>query len=81
MITNYCLNCNQFICNNCIEKCKSEKHQTTKIKISHDCFENINQYAQFILSIIEKKTKDMQEYDKDLKLYDIKKKRDNSKRL
>jgi hypothetical protein len=77
MITNYCLNCNQFICNNCIEKCKSEKHQTTKIKISHDCFENINQYAQFILSIIEKKTKDMQEYDKDLKLYDIKKKRDN----
>ena len=77
MITDYCQNCNQFICKNCIEKCKSEKHQTTKIKISQDCFENINKYAQFILSIIEKKTKDIQEYDKDLKLYDIKKKRDN----
>ena len=77
MITDYCKNCNQFICNKCIEKCKSGKHQTTKIKISHDCFENINKYAQFILSIIEKKTKDIQEYDKELKLYDIKKKRDN----
>ena len=77
MITDYCQNCNQFICKKCIEKCKSEKHQTTKVKISHDCFENINKYAQFILSIIEKKTKDMQNYDKDLKLYDIKKNRDN----
>jgi len=57
MITDYCQNCNQFICKKCIEKCKSEKHQTTKVKISHDCFENINKYAQFILSIIEKKTK------------------------
>lgn len=77
MITDYCQNCNQFICKNCKEKCKSEKHQTTKVKISHDCFENINKYAQFILSIIEKKTKGIQNYDKDLKLYDIKKKRDN----
>ena len=77
MITDYCQNCSQFICNKCIEKCKSLKHLTTKIKLGNDCFENINKYGEFILSIIEKRTKDIQEYDKDLKLYDIKKKRDN----
>lgn len=77
MITTYCLNCNKFICNNCIEKCILEKHENIKINVNNDCLSNINSYRTLILSNIEKKINDIQEYNNDLKIYDIKKKRDN----
>ena len=77
IITDYCVNCNQFECTNCIEKCKSEKHKTLEIKLNEDCFEIVNSYGLFILSGIENETKNIEEYNKDFKLYDIKKKRDN----
>ena len=77
IITDYCVNCNQFECTNCIEKCKSEKHKTLEIKLNEDCFEIVNTYGLFILSGIENETKNIEEYNKDFKLYDIKKKRDN----
>jgi len=77
IIKHYCVNCNQFLCNNCIEKCKSEKHKTIEIKLNEDCFEIVNTYGLFIISDIENKIKNIEEYNKDFKLYDIKKKRDD----
>ena len=77
IITDYCLSCNQFVCNNCIEKCKSEKHKTIEIKLNQDCFEIVSTYGLFIISDIENKIKNIEEYNKDFKLYDIKKKRDD----
>lgn len=77
IISNYCVNCNQFVCNNCIEKCKSEKHKTIEIKLNEDCFEIVNTYGLFIISDIENKMKNIEEYNKEFKLYDIKKKRDD----
>lgn len=77
LITFYCLNCNKFICNNCLEKCKLEKHESIKINMNDDCISNINSYGSLILSKIEKKVNDIQEFNKELKIYDIKKKRDN----
>ena len=76
-ITDYCLNCNQFICKNCVEKCNLEKHNTMKIKVDDDCYTNIMSYSQLIKSNIEKKVNDIKEYDIELKIYDIKKKKES----
>ena len=77
VINYYCLKCNEFICNNCSEKCKSDSHDYIEIKLNEDCLSNINLYGSSIISAVDKIVSDMQEYDKELKIYDIKKKRDN----
>ena len=77
IITDWCLNCNKFACNDCLAKCKLEKHDNVKIDVNHDCLYNIKIYASLVISNIEKKINDVQEYNKELKIYDIKKKRDN----
>ena len=77
IITDYCLNCNHFICKNCTEKCKLENHETFNIKIEDKCINNINSYGQQIKSNIEKKVNTIKEYDKKLSFFDIKKRRDN----
>ena len=77
LINNYCIKCNKFICKNCLEKCKLENHENIEIKINDDCLSNINLYGSSIISSIDKKVKEIQEYDKELKIYDIKKNRDN----
>ncbi len=77
IITNWCLNCNKFACHDCLAKCKLEKHENIKIDVNNDCLYNVKVYASLIISDIEKKINDVQEYNKELKIYDIKKKRDN----
>ena len=77
MITNYCTKCNKFICNNCLEKCKIENHDSIEIKNNEDCLSNINIYGLLIISNIEKKVNNIQDYENELKIYDIKKKRDD----
>ena len=59
IISSYCLKCNQFICKNCLGKCKSDKHENIEIKINEDCFSNINLYGLSIISNIDKKVKYM----------------------
>ena len=77
MITEYCLNCNEFKCNSCIELCNADEHEHFKIKLEEDCFKNINIYGNLITSNINKKLQDIIKFDKELKIYDIKKCRDN----
>ena len=76
-ICSYCLNCNKFLCKNCLEKCKLDNHKNIEIKINEDCLHNINLYASLIISNIDKEINQIKEYDHELIVYDIKKKRDN----
>ena len=77
IIANYCVKCNKFICKNCLDKCKSENHENIEIKLNQDCLSNINSYALLIISDIQKEVNHIQEYDNELKVFDIKKRRDN----
>ena len=77
IINYYCIKCNEFICKNCLEKCKSDNHDYIEIKLNEDCLSNINLYGSSAITNLEKKINEILEYDKELKIYDIKKKRDN----
>jgi hypothetical protein len=77
LINFYCLLCDKFVCKKCIEKCNLEKHENIKININDECISNINLYGKLTISNIEKKVNKIQEYNNELKVYDIKKKRDN----
>ena len=77
MISEYCLNCNDFKCNSCIELCKVDEHKYMKIDLDSDCFKLINSYGEMIMSNIEKKNEEISEYEKEIQIYDIKKFRDD----
>ena len=77
MISEYCLKCNEFKCNSCIELCKVDEHEHIEIKLDNDCFNIVNSYGLLILSKINKKNEQILENDKELQIYDIKKFRDD----
>ena len=77
MISEYCLNCNEFKCNSCIELCKVDEHKYMKIDLDSDCCKMINSYGEMIMSNIEKKNEEISEYEKEIQIYDIKKFRDD----
>ena len=60
-ISEYCLICNEFKCNSCIELCKIDGHE----------------HIEIILSKINKKNEQIFQNDKELQIYDIKKFRDD----
>ena len=76
-ISEYCLKCNEFKCNSCIELCKIDEHEHIQIKLDNDCFNIINSYGLLILSKINKKNEQILDNDKELQIYDIKKFRDD----
>ena len=75
LITNYCINCKNFLCKNCNEECKSHNHQTIPIKINDDCIDCINSYGSFLISDIEKKISDFSNFNHQITTYDIKEKK------
>ena len=77
IVSYYCLKCNQFICKNCLEKCKSDNHENININLNEDSLFNINIYAKSLISNIDKKVNEIKQYDSELKIFDIKKRRDN----
>ena len=77
IISEYCLICNEFKCNSCIELCKVDEHEHLKIKLDSDCFKIINSYGEFITSNLDKKHEEFLELNNEIELYDIKKFRDN----
>ena len=76
IIYEYCLNCNEFKCNSCIELCKENSHERLKIELNDDFFKNISSYGELIISNIDDNLKEVKKYNKELKIYDIKKHRD-----
>ena len=76
-ISEYCLKCNEFKCNSCIELCKMDEHEHIKIKLDNDCFNIINSYGELIMSNINKTNEEILENDKEIQIYDIKKFRDD----
>ena len=71
IISVYCLNCNDFKCNSCIELCKVDEHKYLKIELEDDCINNINTYGELVISNIDKKLEEVLEFDKEFQFYDI----------
>ena len=77
IIYEYCLNCNEFKCNSCIELCNENSHERLKIELNDDFFKNITSYGELIISNINNNLKEVKKYNNNLQIYDIKKHRDN----
>jgi len=77
IISEYCLNCNDFKCKSCIELCKDNLHERTKIKLNEDCYKTIISFGELIISNININLKEILKFDKELQIYDIKKSRDD----
>ena len=71
IISAYCINCNEFKCDSCIELCKVDGHGYLKIKLEDDCIKNINTYGELVISNIDKKNEEILEFDKEFQFYDI----------
>ena len=71
IISVYCLNCNDFKCNSCIELCKVDEHKYLKVEFGDDCIKNINTYGELVISNIDKKLEEVLEFDKEFQFYDI----------
>jgi len=77
IISEYCLNCNEFKCNSCIELCKADQHEYLKIELDDECIKNIMTYGELVTSNIDKNLEEVMEYNKEIQIYDIKSFRDN----
>ena len=77
IISEYCLNCNEFKCKSCIELCRDNLHEKIKIKLNEDCYKNIISFGELIISKININLKEILKFDKELQIYDIKKCRDD----
>ena len=76
-ISEYCLNCNEFKCNSCIELCKADSHEYLKIDLDDECIKNIMTYGELVTSNINKNLEEVMDYNKEIQFYDIKSFRDN----
>ena len=76
IISEYCLNCNEFKCKFCIELCKENLHENIKIKLNEDCFKTIMTFGELIISNIDNNLQKISKFDKEIQIYDIKKYRD-----
>ena len=76
IISQYCINCNTFKCNSCIDLCKTYSHEILQINLNEDCFKIIMSYYDVINSNINNSIEEILQYKEDLKIIDIKKSRD-----
>ena len=76
IISQYCINCNTFKCNSCIDLCKTYSHEILQINLNEDCFKIIMSYYDVINSNINNSIEEIWQYKEDLKIIDIKKSRD-----
>ena len=76
IISQYCLNCNTFKCNSCIDLCKTYSHEALQIDLNEDVFKIIMSYYDFINSKFTSTIEDILHHDKELQIFDIKKSRD-----
>ena len=77
IITSYCLNCNEFKCNTCIDLCKIDEHEFISINLEEDCIKNVHTYGELVTSNIDKKLEEILELNREMNIFDIKKYRDN----
>ena len=77
IISEYCLICNEFKCNSCIELCNVDEHEHLKVKLDNSCYKIINSYGELIISNLDKKHEEFLELNNEIQVYDIKKFRDN----
>ena len=77
MISEYCINCNLFKCNTCIENCKDEQHEHLKIDLDGNCIKEITTFGEQVTSNIDKNLEEILDFNKELQIYDIKNFRDN----
>ena len=76
IISQYCINCNTFKCNSCIDLCKTYSHEILQINLNEDCFKIIMSYYDLINSNINNNIEEILQYKEELKIIDIKKSRD-----
>ena len=76
IISQYCINCNTFKCNSCIDLCKTYSHEILQINLNEDCFKIIMSYYDLINSNINNSIEEILQYKEELKIIDIKKSRD-----
>ena len=76
IISQYCLNCNEFKCNSCIDLCKIYTHEILQINLNLDCYKIIMSYYDFINSNINNTIEEILQNNKELKIFNIKKSRD-----
>ena len=76
-IYEYCLTCNEFKCHSCIELCKDDSHELMKIDLNEDCLKNIFNYGNLIINKIDNNFHEVKKFDKELQIYDIKKRKDD----
>ena len=77
LISIYCLNCNEFKCHSCNEFCKDNSHEQMKIELNDDCLKNIETYGHLIINKIDKNFQEVSKFDKELQVYDIKKRKED----
>ena len=77
IISVYCINCNQFKCNSCIQLCKADEHEYIQINLEDDCINNIISFGEMVNSNIDKNLEDISEFDKEIQVYDIVKYKNN----
>ena len=76
IISQYCLNCNGFKCNSCIDLCKTYTHEILQINLNLDCYKIIMSYYDLVISNINSTIEEILQNNKELKIYNIKKSRD-----
>ena len=76
IISQYCLNCNGFKCNSCIDLCKTYTHEILQINLNLDCYKIIMSYYDLVNSNINSTIEEILQNNKELKIYNIKKSRD-----
>ena len=76
IVSQYCLNCNSFKCNSCIDLCKTYTHETLQINLNEDCIKIITSYYDLINSNFNNTVEEILQNNKELQIFDIKKSRD-----
>ena len=76
IVSLYCINCNSFKCNSCIDLCKTYTHETLQINLNEDCIKIITSYYDLINSNFNSTVEEILQSNKELQIFDIKKSRD-----
>ena len=76
IVSQYCLKCNSFKCNSCIDLCKTYTHETLQINLNEDCIKIITSYYDIINSNFNNTVEEILQNNKELQIFDIKKSRD-----
>ena len=76
IISQYCLNCNEFKCNSCIDLCKTFTHEILQINLNLDCYKIIMSCSDLVNSNINNTIEEILQNNKELKIFNIKKSRD-----